>query len=85
MEYNSLLMIVLAFLLGFCFRKMMGRQFIEGYCSMTDEAKIHFKKHKLNIPQQERWCSDFDSSSYDCKYSGIIGPEAIKMCKWNEL
>ena len=36
MKDNELLMIVLAFLLGFCFRKMMGGQLIEGYFNNND-------------------------------------------------
>lgn len=33
MKDNELLMIILAFFLGFCFRKMMGGQLIEGTLS----------------------------------------------------
>ena len=72
MKDNDLLMIVLAFFLGFCFRKMMGGQLIEGsedyYSGYTDSGTAQ---------AGERCIKDYDnfmtkeqnrySNEYKCK------------------
>ena len=79
MKDNDLLMIVLAFFLGFCFRKMMGGQLIEGQLSpgadcqpdyVTDRQSCQtvFYKDDAWDPKWNNWAarSPCCRESYGC-------------------
>lgn len=61
MKDNELLMIILAFFLGFCFRKMMGGDsLIDGdRRHAKDHAKDHAKQRPITTPEFHYNAADF--------------------------
>lgn len=53
MKDNELLMIILAFFLGFCFRKMMGGD------SLIDGDRRHAKQRPITTPEFHYNAADF--------------------------
>ena len=93
MDNNELLMIVLAFILGYMasgmMKQMCGGRLVEGTipgkCRMTKDAEIYFNDYNIDdsinsIPLWQKRCREKDH--FDCMHAGIMGPAAVQLCEW---